>query len=460
MADNLEQMLTDFSPVRWKFTDEPGTEGARAFEAYWSNKEINRLIEDFKSAKYKVYVVHSGRRSFKSETAKRLLVWYCLTHRDKKVLFTAPTARQATEIAWEDVIAMVPKFFVQQVKLADQVIVLKNNTRISFYSLDEPRRIEGRKIDGIVIDECANIPDGAWFQNILPGISDQENSWALLVSTPEGRTGDLWKIYEAAMSNPEGFKQYGFYHWHRGHLLGDEWLNQFRSQVSAEIFRQEWLGEFVTGQGLAYSAFERDKHVNEFIPFSPMLPIDICCDWNVHILPWPICQSSLATTNVLDEVVGRECSAENMCRMVKERVSALLNNTTTAKNHPIRFFGDASAGYIRDPSAHQTAWNIVRNEFMDWNVSFKIGRKNPRIGDRIALVNSRLKTADGVIHTQVSPKAKELIMDFETISYEDIMKGEKTRMGEERSHSVDGYGYYIYHISYSDLRQQVGMRNI
>ena len=442
-------------------TDDNSQEAHIAWENMLRHPEIRRLKRDFKSGKYKVYFVYAGRRSFKTETAKRLLVDYALHHRNKNLLYCAPTERQASDIAWEDLKKMVPKLMIFEIKEAVYKIILKNGTKITLYSLDEPSRIEGQLIHGIVVDEAAMMKEGTWFKNISYAIGDREDSWAILISTPEGRHGEFFELWDKMIREPEHFENFGSYHWHRGELLGETWMAKTKHQVDARSFEQEQLGMFVSGQGLAYNAFNREKHLNDSLLFNPHLPLDICCDFNVSVMPWPLLQNTLTMTQVLDEVTGRDCSIEHMCRQLKERVAGFFRNDYfMAKNHQLRFFGDASGGYIRDPASHQAAWVMIRDAFLDWNAEFKLIRKNPHPGDRVAFVNSRLMTADGTVRTQVSSKAKELIADFESISYEDITKGEKTRVGELRSHASDAFGYCIYHLSLSDWRSSTGIRNI
>lgn len=442
-TQELDKLVSQLTPPRWSLTDDPSAESAIGFQALKKHSVVQQFISDFLGSKKKVYFVHAGRRSFKSELGKRLLVDYSIKNRNKILLYCGPTARQVSDIAWDDLKNMLPKIFIDRIQEADMIITLKNSTKIKLYSLDNPERIEGQKIDGIIVDEAADMPDNTWYQSILPAISDNKFSWAILISTPGGRAGDFYKVYEKIQSESEKYAHYGLYHWHRGELLGSEWLEEYKSQVDRRSFEQEWLGNFVSGQGLAYS-FDPIKHLNPDTPFRNDLPIDIAADFNVNIMPWPISQSNSEMTFVLDEIVGRGCTVENMCRMVKDKVTAVVGNPYSAKNYPIRFYGDATAGYIRDPAAHKASWQIIRDCLEDWNIEFKVGRTNPRIGDRISITNARLLTADGKIHCQINPKAKELVLDLESISYEDITKGEKTRLGEERSHASDAFGYMIW----------------
>jgi hypothetical protein len=128
--------------------------------------------------------------------------------------------------------------------------------------------------------------------------------------------------------------------------------------------------------------------------------------------------------------------------MVKSKVLQMFGGDAyMAKQYHIRFFGDATAGALRDPSAHLASWSIIRDSFRDWTVELRLSRQNPRIGDRREIVNSRLQTADGKVHCQISPKCKYLINDFEQMTVVDFADGNKERAGKDVSHASDGFGY-------------------
>jgi hypothetical protein len=54
----------------------------------------------------------------------------------------------------------------------------------------------------------------------------------------------------------------------------------------------------------------------------------------------------------------------------------------------------------------------------------------------------------------IHPNVKELVLDFEGISYEDVMAGTKTRIGNERSHASDAFGYMCWHQYKTTSRNQ------
>src|ERR1700683_2297039 len=102
-------------------------------------------------------VVLAGRRSGKTELAKRRLVEHLnrrTTHGQPGRYFAAaPTRDQAKRIFWEDLKALVPRHWRRSVSESDLHIVMRSGTQLWVQGLDVPQRIEGSPWDGCVIDE-------------------------------------------------------------------------------------------------------------------------------------------------------------------------------------------------------------------------------------------------------------------------------------------------------------------
>jgi phage terminase large subunit len=77
-------------------------------------------------------------------------------------------------------------------------------------------------------------------------------------------------------------------------------------------------------------------------------------------------------------------------------------------------------------------------------VSYRVPKANPAVRDRVNLVNSKLRSAAGEVRMAVDPKCKELIKDFEQVSY----KADTTAIDKEkdrrRTHLSDALGYLLW----------------
>ena len=77
-------------------------------------------------------------------------------------------------------------------------------------------------------------------------------------------------------------------------------------------------------------------------------------------------------------------------------------------------------------------------------LNVQVLRANPRVKDRVQLVNSMLLSAAGESHVFVDPKCKELIKDLEQVNYmKDSMQLDKTS-DYRRTHLSDAMGYLLW----------------
>lgn len=116
--------------------------------------------------------------------------------------YGGPTYDQVEDIVWtylKDFTANIPGVKVEESKLAVTVPTRRGDrARIRLYGLDSPKqRVRGMYLDGIVLDEWAQIPPHVWTQQIRPMLSDRErmgyddemnpNQWADFIFTPFGQ---------------------------------------------------------------------------------------------------------------------------------------------------------------------------------------------------------------------------------------------------------------------------------
>ena len=111
-----------------------------------------RLVQS--TARWKV--VAAGRRSGKTERAKRKLVEAALD--PPKVptptfIAAAPTRDQAKRIWWDDLKALSPRQWISAISESELTIHYKTGSRLMVVGMDRPQRVEGIPIDGCVIDE-------------------------------------------------------------------------------------------------------------------------------------------------------------------------------------------------------------------------------------------------------------------------------------------------------------------
>ena len=416
---------------------------------------VQSLLSDWRDKKKRFYLCHAGRRSGKTEIFKRMVIEYALTHSDKRIILGAPVYSQTHEIFWDDLKKIVPAASYPSIKEAEMRMVLFNGTSIRCVGLDVPQRIEGSRIDLILIDEFADIKESVLTENVLPAISDTKGI-ALITGTPNGASDHFHRLVMSVKSGNPDYADWGVYTWTTAETKGSEEPNRMKAYMNEVLWKQEFLGQFISSIGKAY-AYEADVHKVKKLSYQIDLPMDICCDFNVNFMSWPLCQAdSSRNLSILDEVTTRHSSLYVQIEELKKRLSVYLREP---RRNPIRFYGDATGQWTRDPAAVVSSWDTLRAEFSGWNIKWNYSKTNPRIGDRLFAVNSRFKTADGSVHLKIASQCRELILDFETISFKDYIKGDKEKAGTERSHSSDAIGYYIYK-EFPPSGKRVGARTL
>jgi hypothetical protein len=143
------------------------------------------------------------------------------------------------------------------------------------------------------------------------------------------------------------------------------------------------------------------------------------------------------TVLVLDEFALRHASTHEACEEFEKRFP----------NHRsgVVIYGDASGN-----SQHTTGasdYQIVREYFrMHYGARFayKVPKANPSVRERIMLTNSKLRSAAGEIRMLVDPKCKELIKDFEQVSYKADSNAIDKDRDRHRTHLSDALGYLLW----------------
>ena len=117
-------------------------------------------------------IVPAGRRSGKTERAKRFLSRQAMWYPDEKYFAAAPTYNQAKKIWWDDLKALTLScMHPKRPSESDLKIFLPNGTEIHIIGLDQPQRIEGINWTGGVIDEIADVKGEALQANIMPALN-------------------------------------------------------------------------------------------------------------------------------------------------------------------------------------------------------------------------------------------------------------------------------------------------
>lgn len=400
-------------------------------------------------------VVPAGRRSGKTELAKRKLVEKAISgpRRDfhnLNLFAGAPTRDQAKRIYWEDLKALIPSvLYAKKPKESDLIIELINGANVSVVGLDVPERIEGSPWDWGILDEYGNMKPQAWDANVRPALSDRGGGcW--LIGVPEGRN-HYYKMYKDALVDPTG--EWAVYHWFSSDILPASEIESAKKRMDALTFQQEYEGSFISFQGRVYYPFTSEIHCGR-LTYDSTKPLILCFDFNVSPGTCAIIQEQKLYytldgkkyrnngTGVISEVyIPKDSNTAKVCKKILEEFG----------NHSgdIICYGDASGGAKGSAKVRGSDWDIVRDElgpYFTHRLKFRYPRKNPGERERINSVNSRLQSASGIVRLMVDPvRAPHVVEDFDGVEVLQGTAGEiDKRSNPDLTHLTDGIGYYVH----------------
>lgn len=407
------------------------------------HEEQLRLVNS--SARFRV--VAAGRRSGKTERLKRRLVrasLYPPKVPNPTFVAAAPTRDQAKRIFWQDLKALTPRQWMASVSESELTIRYKTGAQLMVVGLDRPQRIEGIPLDGIGVDEIAEVKRESWEQSIRPALSTRGRpGWAWFTGRPKGR-GLFYELFSRAGTR-EGWESFT---WTSATVIDPAEVEQARSDLDPLTFAQEYEAQWVSFQGLAYYQWSPKDHLRR-LAIDPSLPLVVTLDFNVEPGVAAFLQEQVidgqSRTCVVGEVhIPRNSNTPAVCRKIVDLVGS----------HPsdVMIYGDPAGGGRHTSQENQrTDWDLVREHlrptFGD-RLRWRVARKAPYVRDRINAVNSRLKSTSGEVRLLVDPvAAPHVVRDFEGVQLLEGGSGEIDKAGGERqglTHLTDAIGYYIH----------------
>ena len=403
--------------------------------------EQGRLISS--AARFRV--VAAGRRSGKTETAKRRLVLQALDPPDVAVptyIAGAPTRDQARRIFWDDLKALCAREWIEEVREVDLTIRLRTGSRIMVVGLDRPQRIEGVAIDGAVLDEYAECRPEAWTQSLRPALSTRGRpGWCWFTGRPKGRN-HFYELWRDAKTRTD----WDSFHWVSADILGPEEIEAARRDLDPLTFQQEYEADFVSFEGRAYYQFDANVHLRR-LEYDPSQPVVFCFDFNVDpgvcaILQeqtLPSIHGPLLTTCAIAEVyIPRNSNTPAVCRK--------LALDWGKHKGPVYVYGDATGGARKSSQTQGSDWDLVREYLRPhFDLHWRVAKSNPPERERVNAVNARLKSAAGLVRFAVDPtKAPHLVQDLEGVC---LLQGGSGELDKKRdpslTHISDAFGYYL-----------------
>lgn len=239
---------------------------------------------------------------------------------DPRLAYIAPQLNQAKDIAWQylkQYTAFIPGVRTNESELW---VELPGGARIRIYGADNPDRLRGIYLDGVVFDEFGDMDPTVWSQVIRPALSDR-GGWAIFIGTPKGRN-TFHKLWTDADADDAWFRlmlkasQTG--------LLDAGELSDARRSMSPDEYAQEYECSFEAAVRGAYYGQEmnalEDAGQLSAVPHDPRLQVHTAWDLGMadSTVIWFI-QASGREIRVIDVLKGEGVGLDWYAKQLQAR---------------------------------------------------------------------------------------------------------------------------------------------
>lgn len=122
---------------------------------------------------------------------------------DPRFAYIAPLYTQAKDVAWSYVKRYGMAVPGAQAHESELRLDLPGGRRLRLYGADNYDRLRGGYLDGVILDEYADMDPRAWSEVIRPMLADRKG-WAVFIGTPKGKNA-FWDVWDQAKRDDNWF---------------------------------------------------------------------------------------------------------------------------------------------------------------------------------------------------------------------------------------------------------------
>ena len=195
--------------------------------------------------------------------------------------YLAPTYKQAKNIAWDYLkhySRPIPGIKINESELR---IDYPNGARVQLYGCDTPDALRGIYLDGVILDEYAQMPRNLFGEVIRPALSDRKG-WAIFIGTPKGHNA-FHEMYEHACNDPAWYAK--VYRASDTGVIDEAELEDAKRIMTADEYEQEYECSWSAAiRGAIYGGEIASARREERIGFVPIDPsLELMTFWDLGI---------------------------------------------------------------------------------------------------------------------------------------------------------------------------------
>jgi phage terminase large subunit len=161
--------------------------------------------------------------------------------------YVAPYYTQAKEAVW-DYLKHFAGPATTNKNESELWVELGNGAQIRIHGADNPDRLRGTYLDGVILDEYAQMRPSVWGEVIGPMLADYKG-WATFIGTPKGHN-EFFDIYQDAQTSPDWF--HTMLKASETRVLPEDELATWRAKQTPEQYAQEFECSFEAAIAGAY----------------------------------------------------------------------------------------------------------------------------------------------------------------------------------------------------------------
>lgn len=219
-------------------------------------KKQREFIESFGDTEDLFGVVVAPRGSGKTLLGINLMLYWLLSHPNRKGGWISPVYQQAKSVL--DTIVSTSNPVVSTSNRMEATITFINGSTLKFLSADSADNIRGFRFTHLVIDEMAFVKDTILGATILPTLNPNGKK-CLMISTPKGRNHFYdWYMKEDVVSTKFPLTECPY--------VNQELVQEAKASLPPELFKQEYLAEFVDSANDVFTGTSEVSIVQSFEP--------------------------------------------------------------------------------------------------------------------------------------------------------------------------------------------------
>ena len=283
--------------------------------------EVREQFLPLHNRKTRWFIGVAHRRAGKTVSAINELIMGALKCQlpNPRFAYVAPQLNQAKDIAWT-YLKEYTAFLSPKINESELWVELPGGKRIRIYGADNPDRLRGIYLDGVVPDEFGDMDPTVWTQVLRPALSDRKG-WACFIGTPKGKN-TFHRLWVEAEDDPD---------WTRlilkaseTGLLDQKELADARKMMSDDEYAQEYECSFDAAVRGAYYAkelieAEADERITS-VPHDPRLQTYTAWDLGMadSTVIW-FFQTHGRETRVIDVIKGEGVGLDWYARELQSR---------------------------------------------------------------------------------------------------------------------------------------------